>query len=679
MGRSARLRAARFSRTRQSTEHGLVLTDESVLVPPGRLAALLSSRRKALGLDLAQMASRSEGRFSPLVLSDLERGRIALDDDALRDLTELYELDSGPVVPARSRLIVDLGGGEMRVGSTGVAIEGNELDSILERYLSLLYLLRNLKPGTPLTLRDPDVEALSEALEASIAEVEQRLGTLMLGASVEDRSRLLSKRLMVPGAGLLVGITAVGALIIVGGNSADAGKLSTPSLANAAASMPADDSVTSLRSNSSSISDAGNGASQRLILPSGVTAEVVDRSDGGASDASGAAVGAEAQLVAEVEAPVENDAAVGAPAASAPDRPSVAALAAADNAVPQVPEAVVDASPQGAVDSPAPETSAPEAAPAPEAEAPVAEPAPEAEAPVAEPALEAEAPVAESNAADAVVDDAVDAVVEATNVVEAESAPARPVAPVEVPAIVIPQAADHAGSIEVVVPDEPAPPPAAVAVELADAVQVQAPAPAVADAPNAGESQFNVESSELAGPGFIINEAPDDDLYVPPPAPPPVEITAAPLVVVPAGPYSQIGAEAEALIQYDFRAQLPEWSFRYEGDTPGYRGLTNLPTKTISVYVNTGDTAYDVAEILAHEIGHAIDVTYFSDDDRYAWLDARAMPAAWWPGDGLSDFHVGAGDWAEGVAAYLVGSPSYSAYGGFTPGQLELVGELLPR
>jgi len=621
-----------------------VLTDESVLVPPGRLAALLSSRRKALGLNVAQMASRSAGRFSALVLSDLERGRVALDDEALRDLTELYELESGPVVPARSRLIVDLGGGEMRVGSTGVAIEGDELDNVLERYLSLLYLLRNLKPGTPLTLRDPDVAVLSDALEASIAEVEQRLGTLMLGASVEDRSRLLSKRLMVPGAGLLVGITAVGALIIVGGSSADAGKLSTPSLGNGIASAQIDNSITTLRSGVAPIqvTESASPAADRLILPSGVAAEIVDRSDDATSDS------------AEVDAAVEADAKI--TEASAPTPPSVASLADSDDA----PAPVVEAAPiEDAVDE-----SVAEVAVADAVDDPVAEVAPEP-APTAD---VAESPVEEdTEPAAAVESDVVESAAERVDVVEAESAPAvePTVAPVDVPAIVIPQAADDAGSIEVIVPDAPAPAeaPAPVEVELADAVQVQAPAV---------DDQFNVESSELSGPGFIINEAPDDDLFVP--TPEPVELAEPVAVAAPINQYAQLGAEAEALITYDFRSHLPGWSIHYEGDTPGYRGLTNLPTKTISIYIDSGDTAFQVAEILAHEVGHALDVTYLSDDDRYAWLDARNMPSAWWPGDGLSDFHVGAGDWAEGVAAYLVGSPSYSAYGGFTPAQLQLVG-----
>jgi len=628
------------------------------------------------------------------MLSDLERGRVVLDDDSLRELTSLYELEVGPVVPARSRLIVDLGGGEMRVGETGVPVEDAEIDSVLERYLSLLYLLRNLKPGTQLTLRDPDIAALSEALEHSIAEVEQRLGQLMVATSVETRSRLLSKRLMVPGAGLLVGVTAVGALVIVGGSAADAGKLSTPSLSSAAISAQVDDSIATLRSGSPiRITDSTATIGDRLILPSGVGAEIVDRSADGASVVERSADGASVVERAADDASVVERAADDAATVSASDAakaevseraaPDVEAIA-ADGEAPAVAaerEAEVETADVAEVSSEAvvDAVEIPEADPVdvqavnePEAVAPIIsdgvaiekvaavemEAVEEVAAPA--PAPQAAAVDAASDQVEAVQSDAPVAPAEVTDSARADVTP--PVAPVQVPAIVIPQATETS-SIRVIVPDEPAP----------TAEVVVAAARADDDVAESAD-QFVVESSALAGPSFIINEAPDDDLV-----PEVVEIAEAPLIVTASGPYAQLGAEAEAMISYDFRAHLPGWTIRYEGDTPGYRGLTNLPSKTISIYVNNGDTAWDIAEILGHELGHALDVTHLSDNDRYAWLEARNMPSAWWPGDGLSDFHVGAGDWAEGVAAYLIGSPSYSAYGGFSPAQLQLVGELLPR
>ncbi len=53
------------------------------------------------------------------------------------------------------------------------------------------------------------------------------------------------------------------------------------------------------------------------------------------------------------------------------------------------------------------------------------------------------------------------------------------------------------------------------------------------------------------------------------------------------------------------------------------------------------------------------------------------MPATWWPGNGLSDFAVGAGDFAEAVSAFTTGSPSSSVYGEFTDEQLAFVADIL--
>jgi hypothetical protein len=156
------------------------------------------------------------------------------------------------------------------------------------------------------------------------------------------------------------------------------------------------------------------------------------------------------------------------------------------------------------------------------------------------------------------------------------------------------------------------------------------------------------------------------------------ESTIAAAVEFTPGAPASVGAAAEALIAYDFRAVLSGWSFVYEGPRDGYRGNTNTVTRTISIYVSDGDTPQAVADVIAHEVGHAIDVMYLGDDQRAEWLDQRGIDAGWWPHSGASDFHVGAGDFAEAVATTIVESPSDSEHGGFTPEQLAFVADLLP-
>ena len=141
--------------------------------------------------------------------------------------------------------------------------------------------------------------------------------------------------------------------------------------------------------------------------------------------------------------------------------------------------------------------------------------------------------------------------------------------------------------------------------------------------------------------------------------------------------YQETGRKAEALISYDWKSKLPGWKVNYSGDKANYRGMTLKSSKTIEIYINDGDSPAEVAGILAHEIGHALDVTYLDDSTRLEWLDAREMPAVWWAGEGLDDFSVGAGDFAEAVASIWVGSPNDSNHGEFTPEQLDLAKQIL--
>ena len=90
------------------------------------------------------------------------------------------------------------------------------------------------------------------------------------------------------------------------------------------------------------------------------------------------------------------------------------------------------------------------------------------------------------------------------------------------------------------------------------------------------------------------------------------------------------------------------------------------------MYVRDGDTAQSLAGILAHELGHAIDVTHFKDADRAVWLEARGQSGAqWWPDAYASDFETGAGDWAEAFAYWALGDPNSSRLAG-TPNSAQL-------
>lgn len=110
----------------------------------------------------------------------------------------------------------------------------------------------------------------------------------------------------------------------------------------------------------------------------------------------------------------------------------------------------------------------------------------------------------------------------------------------------------------------------------------------------------------------------------------------------------------------------------------GYRGLTYPYDKKIEIFIDAEMSDAFILHVLAHEIGHAVDVELNSGSDRGRWFAGRGLPAntQWWVGDGVSDFGSGSGDFAECFSAWLVGSTSKSILAGSCSGTEELIEEL---
>lgn len=186
------------------------------LVPQRRLGALLSDRREMYGYSIADMARRSMGRFSPTDLEAIEAGTVALDDVTVEALGLLYEFNSTPPTQQRSKLIIaddeDL---PIPIGPDSF---GDELrESVLRRYVALLYLLRNETVGERLALRVEDVAVLASAFGLTPREISDELERVMQedAVTVEEMADRMRRRLVVPAAGLLVGPTPAGMLVLV--------------------------------------------------------------------------------------------------------------------------------------------------------------------------------------------------------------------------------------------------------------------------------------------------------------------------------------------------------------------------------------------------------------------------------------------------------------------------------
>ena len=160
-----------------------------------------------------------------------------------------------------------------------------------------------------------------------------------------------------------------------------------------------------------------------------------------------------------------------------------------------------------------------------------------------------------------------------------------------------------------------------------------------------------------------------------------IEVVQAPVATVveqvasPADTRSELGQRAEALLRQPLAEAIPGWTVEYLEERPGHRGMTLWETRRIEIYVRPSDNATSLASILAHEVGHAVDVSRLEDADRHGWLAARQITGApWWASSAAPDFHTGAGDFAEAYAVWSVGDRSDSQIAGQpTAAQLALL------
>ncbi|MBT8241431.1 MAG: hypothetical protein KJN63_09415 [Acidimicrobiia bacterium] len=122
----------------------------------------------------------------------------------------------------------------------------------------------------------------------------------------------------------------------------------------------------------------------------------------------------------------------------------------------------------------------------------------------------------------------------------------------------------------------------------------------------------------------------------------------------------QRGELALASFDYDWQAGLPGWEFSFHPGRDGVLGYTFVREKRIEIYVRNQMSDSLLAHVIAHEMGHAIDVTDNNGDDRRRWQRLRGIEDnPWWPSSGATDFSTGAGDFAESFAAWQLGNASF--------------------
>jgi hypothetical protein len=129
-----------------------------------------------------------------------------------------------------------------------------------------------------------------------------------------------------------------------------------------------------------------------------------------------------------------------------------------------------------------------------------------------------------------------------------------------------------------------------------------------------------------------------------------------PVATAPAGPDRTAALGRAALAQLGYDVASTGFRVEFRPGREGLLGETFLDRRVIRIYVRPGQTVPQVVRILAHEVGHALDISSMTTRSRQRWLAARgAAGTPWWPGQDRSDFASGAGDFAEVFARWLLG------------------------
>ncbi len=188
------------------------------LVPPTRLGQLLTEARESRGVSV-DVANEELARNNVAIdLREVEAGRVRIDDRQVEQLARIYGIETGNLIPMRSRLIVDLSEGVIQDERTRSAIRLDpDRGETLRRYLALVYQMRNAQPGQPLTLRIEDMQVLADAFGTDSLTVESELRTMMAAeaAAITTTRTRLSAKVLVPAAGILLAVTTIGALVFV--------------------------------------------------------------------------------------------------------------------------------------------------------------------------------------------------------------------------------------------------------------------------------------------------------------------------------------------------------------------------------------------------------------------------------------------------------------------------------
>lgn len=120
---------------------------------------------------------------------------------------------------------------------------------------------------------------------------------------------------------------------------------------------------------------------------------------------------------------------------------------------------------------------------------------------------------------------------------------------------------------------------------------------------------------------------------------------------------SHLARNQMALSLINFPWQDLQYDIEFLPPRPGIRALLISRERKIEIYARPGDDYRLIAFDIAHELGHAIDLTYNTDKSRQQWMALRGIDphVAWFGCNRCSDYNTPAGDFAETFALLLLG------------------------
>ena len=141
---------------------------------------------------------------------------------------------------------------------------------------------------------------------------------------------------------------------------------------------------------------------------------------------------------------------------------------------------------------------------------------------------------------------------------------------------------------------------------------------------------------------------------------------------------AQRGADALASLAFPYRDLGYRIVFAPGRDSE--LGITNRRDRRITIFVRAGQSDLSLRATVAHELGHALDFSYGSEDRHRRYREIRGLAGGrWYPCSGCDDFASPAGDFAEVFAASLVGTGDFRSRlaGPPSPSQLRALADLL--